>query len=98
FDNYSLTKDTSASTTTYLIQSETDLAYLSWTIYNDNPFGGSSNKVTSGDLSYFYSNITFKQTQNLDLSDYYWQPIGIGCTRDGTSADRYFSGKYDGGG
>ena len=98
FDNYSLTKDASASTTTYLIQSETDLAYLSWTIYNDNPFGGSSNKVTSGDLSYFYSNITFKQTQNLDLSDYYWQPIGIGCTRDGTSADRYFSGKYDGGG
>ena len=98
FDNYTLTQDSSASTTTYLIQSETDLAYLSWTIYNDNPFGCSSNKVLSDGVYCFYPNITFKQTKDLNLSDYYWQPIGIGCTRDGTSADRYFSGKYDGGG
>ena len=98
FDNYSLTQDTSASTTTYLIQSETDLAFLSWTIYNDKVFGGSSNKVTSGKFVCFYPNITFKQTKDLDLSDFYWQPIGIYYTRDATSAMRYFSGNYDGGG
>ena len=92
FDNYSLTKDTSASTTTYLIQSETDLAYLSWTIYTGNAY----NNHVSG--SYYYSGIYFKQTKNLDLSAYYWQPIGIGYIRDGTSAARYFSGNYDGGG
>ncbi len=98
FDNYSLAEDTSASATTYLIQSETDLAYLSWTIYNDNPFGGSSNKVLSDGAYYFYSDITFKQTQNLDLSDYYWQPIGIAYTREGDSVFRAFSGNYDGAG
>ena len=98
FDNYTLTQDTSASTTTYLIQSETDLAFLSWTIYNDQVYGGSDNKYTIGSDNYFYSGIYFKQTTNLDLSAYYWQPIGIGYTRDGTSADRYFSGNYDGGG
>ena len=100
FDNYSLTQDTSASTTTYLIQSEIDLAFLSWTIYNDKVFGGSSNKVTISSYNYslFYLGITFKQTKDLDLSDFYWQPIGIGLTRDGTSVRRYFSGNYDGGG
>ena len=98
FDNYSLTQDTSASTTTYLIQSEKDLAFLSWTIYNDKVFGGSSNKVTISSYNYslFYLGITFKQTKDLDLSDFYWQPIGIGLTRDGTSVRRYFSGNYDG--
>ena len=77
FDNYSLTKDTSASATTYLIQSETDLAFLSWTIYNDQVYGGSYNKYTSGSDNYFYLDVYFKQTKNLDLSAYYWQPIGI---------------------
>ena len=97
FDNYSLTQDTSASTTTYLIQSEIDLAFLSWTIYNDKVFGGSSNKVTSGKYICFYPNITFKQTKDLDLSAYYWQPIGINFTRDGVFVGIYFSGNYDGG-
>ncbi len=92
FDNYSLTKDTSASTTTYLIQSETDLAFLSWTIYTGNAY---NNHVSS---SYYYSDIYFKQTKNLDLSAYYWQPIGIYYTRTGTLRQRYFSGNYDGDG
>ena len=92
FDNYTLTQDTSASATTYLIQSETDLAFLSWTIYTGNAY----NNHVSG--SYYYSDVYFKQTKNLDLSAYYWQPIGIYFTRDGTSARRYFSGNYDGGG
>ena len=98
FDNYTLTQDTSASTTTYLIQSETDLAFLSWTIYNDQVYGGEENKYTSGRDNYFYSDVCFKQTKNLDLSAYYWQPIGIYRTHTGTTARRYFSGNYDGGG
>ena len=97
FDNYSLS-GSGTEEAPYLIQSETDLAFLSWTIYNDKVFGGSANKFTSGLDSYFYSDITFKQTKDLDLSVYYWQPIGIRYTRDGTSASRYFSGNYDGGG
>ena len=98
FDRYTLRRDTSASTTTYLIQSEKDLAFLSWTIYNDKVFGGSDNKYTSGSNNYFYSDVCFKQTKNLNLSAYLWQPIGISVTRDGVSVNRYFSGSYDGGG
>ena len=93
FDNYTLTQDASASTTTYLIQSETDLAFLSWTIYNNKAY---NNHVSSS--QYFYSGITFKQTKDLNLSAYYWQPIGIYYTRTGTTTQRYFSGNYDGGG
>ena len=97
FTNYTLSGSGSEEDP-YLIQSETDLAFLSWTIYNDQVYGGSDNKYTSGINNYFYSDVCFKQTKNLDLSAYYWQPIGISYTRDGTSADRYFSGNYDGGG
>ena len=91
FTNYTLSGSAS-KTDPYLIQSETDLAFLSWTIYTDNAY---NNHVSS---SYYYSNIYFKQTTNLDLSAYYWQPIGIYFTRDGTTTQRYFSGNYDGGG
>ena len=97
FTNYTLS-GSGSKTDPYLIQSETDLAFLSWTIYNDQVYGGSDNKYTNGSNNYFYSDVCFKQTKNLDLSAYYWQPIGIGYTRDGTSASRYFSGNYDGGG
>ena len=91
FTNYTLSSS-ETETDTYLIQSETDLAFLSWTIYTGNAY----NNHVSG--NYYYSDICFKQTKNLDLSAYYWQPIGIRYTRDGTSASRYFSGNYDGGG
>ena len=97
FNNYSLA-GSGTEEDPYLIQSETDLAFLSWTIYNDQVYGGEENKYTSGINNYFYLDVYFKQTKNLDLSAYYWQPIGISYTRDGTSADRYFSGNYDGGG
>ena len=97
FTNYTLSRS-GTETDTYLIQSETDLAFLSWTIYNNQVYGGEENKYTSGSNNYFYSDVCFKQTKNLDLSAYYWQPIGISYTRDGTSASRYFSGNYDGGG
>src|SRR5699024_9953993 len=91
FTNYTLSGSGSEEDP-YLIQSKTDLAFLSWTIYTGNAY----NNHVSG--SYYYSDICFKQTKNLDLSAYYWQPIGIDYTRTGTSASRYFSGSYDGGG
>lgn len=98
FNNYSL-QGSGTEEDPYLIQSEWDLSFLSWTIYNDKVYGGSSNKVTSYGTNYFYSGITFKQTKDLDLSAYYWQPIGIIYIRKGTSfVRRHFSGNYDGGG
>ncbi len=91
FTNYSLSGSGNSVDDPYLIQSETDLAFLSWTIYNNKAYNGN---VTSG--NYFYSGKYFKQTKNLDMSAYYWQPIGILYLRDGTSTSRYFSGNYDG--
>ncbi len=91
FNNYTLSGSGSPGAP-YLIQSEWDLAYLSWTIYTDNPIEASH--VSS---AYYYSGIYFEQTADLDLSAYYWQPIGIVFLRDGTSANRRFSGCYDGG-
>ena len=92
FKNYSLSGSGTAKSP-YKISSETDLAFLSWTIYNNKAYNGN---VTSG--NYFYSGKFFKQTKNLDMSAYYWQPIGIYYLRTGTSVRRYFSGNYDGGG
>ena len=96
FNNYSLSGSGSQEDP-YLIQNEWDLAYLSWTIYTKNPIEANQ-VVTSGSHDYFYSDIYFEQTADLDLSAYYWQPIGISQLRDGTSATRGFSGCYDGGG
>lgn len=92
FDNYTLTGN-GTSDAPYLIQSETDLAFLSWTIYNGKVFDG-GNQTSS----YWYYDQYFKQTVDLDLSLYYWQPIGIHYTRNGASANRHFSGNYDGDG
>lgn len=96
FNNYSW-QGSGTEEDPYLIQTEWDLAYLSWTIYNDQVYGGSSNKVTEGIVNYFYPNVYFRQTNDLDFSQYYWQPIGIYYTRDGGTAYRLFSGNYDGG-
>lgn len=96
FNNYSW-QGSGTEEDPYLIQTEWDLAYLSWTIYNDQVYGGSSNKVTEGIVNYFYPNVYFRQTNDLDFSQYYWQPIGISSTREGIQVSRYFSGNYDGG-
>ena len=96
FNNYSW-QGSGTEEDPYLIRSEWDLAYLSWTIYNDQVYGGSSNKVTEGIVNYFYPNVYFRQTNDLDFSQYYWQPIGISYTREGIQVSRYFSGNYDGG-
>ncbi len=95
FDNYLLEGEGSESNP-YLIQSEQDIAFLSWSVYNDQAYNNLS--TTAGDIEYFYSGIYFKQTNNLNLEGCYWQPIGIAYTREGSSTQRYFSGNYDGGG
>ncbi len=77
----------------YLIQSEWDLAYLSWSVYNKN-----ENSVLADNDIYFYENVFFRQTKDLDFSAYYWQPIGLQTKRDGSSDPVAFSGHYDGDG
>ncbi len=81
----------------YIIDSAEDLAGLSWLVCTK---GQSGNPLVEGvDYSgnYIFQGKYFKQTVNIDLSAYYWQPIGTWYTRDGTSRDNFFSGSYDGG-
>ena len=77
------TKGTGTAEDPYQISSAKELAYLSYTVYNNS--------------GYNYSNVYFKQTANIDLSQYYWQPIGIRYDRSGATKSAYFSGNYDGG-
>lgn len=76
----------------YIIATAKQLAFLSWTIYSGNEY-----EVISDDNNY-YNGIYFLQTANIDLSSYFWQPIGTDKTREGTSVSRFFSGNYDGNG
>ena len=81
----------------YIIDSAEDLAGLSYLVYTK---GEADNPLVSGtDYSgdYIFQDKYFKQTANIDLSLYYWQPIGINYTREGTRRTNYFSGSYDGG-
>ncbi len=80
----------------YLIQSEKDLVFLSWTIYNNQAYN--ANVATNGSVKYFYDGIYFKQTKDLNLAGYYWQPIGISYDRNGNTNQSYFSGSYNGNG
>ena len=77
------TKGTGTAEDPYQISTAQELAYLSYTVYNNS--------------GYNYSNVYFKQTADIDLSQYYWQPIGIKYDRSGTIKSAYFSGNYDGG-
>lgn len=65
----------------YIISNEQELARLSYLVYNGNNF----------------ANTYFKQSANLDMSDFYWQPIGVYYDESGNTVQRYFSGNYDGG-
>ena len=74
----------------YLISNAQELAGLSYMVY--------SGKAPNTNTYYYYSGVYFKQTADIDLSEHYWQPIGIYYDRNGTSTRHYFSGNYDGGG
>ncbi len=82
----------------YIISSAQDLAGLSWLVYT---CGQSGNPLVSGtdySSAYTFRGKYFKQTANIDLSEYYWQPIGTYYNRSGSTSQHYFSGSYDGGG
>ena len=75
----------------YKISTAEQLAGLSYLVYYDLVQPDSS-------PSYNFSNTYFVQTQNIDLSAHGWQPIGIQNDRQGSYANNWFSGNYDGGG
>ena len=81
----------------YIIDSAEDLAGLSWLVYTRGQEGNPLVSGTDYSGSYIFQGKFFKQTANIDLSAYYWQPIGIYLTREGTRRYNYFSGSYDGG-
>lgn len=93
FSSYVLTGSGTADNP-YQISSEKDLAFLAWSVYTDNAYNGAVTR--SGNTSFFYEKVYFQQTKDLDLSAYYWQPIGAYYDRNGTIIRRYFSGNYDG--
>ncbi len=64
----------------YQISSAENLAYLSKQVYEGTNYSGKY----------------FVQTTNIDLSAYYWQPIGIEYNREGRLVQSYFAGNYDG--
>lgn len=76
----------------YRIATAEQLAFLSWTVYSGNEYG-----VVSDD-NYYYDDVYFLQTADIDLFSYYWQSIGIEQDRNKLPVRRYFSGNYDGGG
>ena len=92
FDTYSLS-GLGTKSNPYKISSAKDLAFLSWTIYYNKPY---KNNVYSS--AWFYREKYFIQTADIDLSENYWQPIGIVATREGVRDSRYFAGNYDGNG
>ena len=76
----------------YLISTAAELAGLSYLVYS----GTAKQEHING--NYYFSGVYFKQTDNIDLSEHYWQPIGIYYDRNGTTTQHYFSGTYDGDG
>ena len=79
----------------YKISSAEDLAGLSWLVYTKGE-AESPLKATDYSGNYIFQGKYFEQTVNINLSEYYWQPIGISYTREGTSKYNYFAGNYNG--
>ncbi len=76
----------------WLITSAAELAGLSYSIQNNTK---SEYLINS---SYYYLYKYFKQTEDIDVSSYWWRPIGFDYDKNGTFASRYFSAIYDGDG
>ena len=66
----------------YLISNSAQLALVSYMAYNSYNFEGEYIKLIS----------------NIDMSEYYWQPIGIYYDREGYVNNKPFSGTFDGDG
>ena len=68
----------------YLISNAEQLAYLAYMV--------NSESAPAERGMYYYDDVYFRQTNHIDLSAYYWDPIGT------SSPAVYFSGHYDGNG
>ena len=68
----------------YLISNAEQLAYLAYMV--------NSESAPAERNMYYYDDVYFRQTNHIDLSAYYWDPIGT------SSPAVYFAGHYDGNG
>ena len=68
-----------------------------WLISNDKQLAKLAHDVTNGNTKVMFAGKYFKLTQDIDLSQGKWMPIGTWkCNK--SSNDRYFAGKFDGDG
>ena len=68
-----------------------------WQISNDLELAKLAHDVTNGTTKAMFAGKYFRLTQDIDLSQGKWMPIGTWkCNK--SSNDRYFAGKFDGGG
>ena len=68
-----------------------------WLISNDKQLAKLAHDVTSGNSKAMFAGKYFKLTQDINLSQGKWMPIGTWkCNKDNN--DRYFAGKFDGDG
>lgn len=74
----------------YLIENAGQLAYLSYMVYTSTSGAPVTNTYN------IYEGVYFKQIADIDLSGFYWQPIGTYYNREGTTSQRYFAGIFDG--
>lgn len=84
----------------YLIETAEQLAYLAYMVNSgsaDMELGIDSSPDTY--VEHYYQDTYFKQTKDIDLSEYIWPGIGLyGYDENYQAAFRAFSGSYDGGG
>ena len=73
----------------YIIDSAADLAGISYMVYSET--GPHNDK-------YYFPGKYFQLAANINLSDYYWQPIGTENDRKNYGAERFFAGNFDGNG
>ncbi len=84
----------------YLIETAEQLAYLAYMVNSgsaDMELGIDPSPDTY--VEHYYQDTYFKQTKDIDLSEYIWPGIGLyGYDENYQAAFRSFSGSYDGGG
>lgn len=84
----------------YLIETAEQLAYLAYMVNSgsaDMELGIDPSPDTY--VEHYYQDTYFKQTKDIDLSEYIWPGIGLyGYDENYQAAFRAFSGSYDGGG
>ena len=88
-------KGSGTSSDPWLISNAEDLAGLSYVIYKNTD---ETNSYYEYGENYYYSEKYFKQTCNIDVSRFWWQPIGIKTDRNWENENRFFAANYNGDG